>query len=236
VSPDYAYGRDNTDLFFKLLKQFNPDIEVVGAGWPKLFQPDYTEVITQILQRQPDAVYSALWGGDLVSFIDQAGLYGMFQSSEFFTINLADYTTMSAVKNLPEGLHSGSRYLAVFPETDMNKGFDAAYHERFGDHPTNWSWEAGVAADFLLAAMRAAGSADGAKVAEALRDMTRPAVVGVGAGNTMTMRAGDQTAINYAIGWGTTVPNEPYMIGIQAADWDDVIEHETAWKREMGYM
>lgn len=237
VSPDYAYGRDNTDLFFQLLNQFGgSDIEVVGNGWPKLFQPDYTEVITQILQRQPDAVYSALWGGDLVSFIDQASLYGMFDSIEFFTINLADYTTMSALRNLPEGLHSGTRYISSFPDIESNRAFDAAYVAQFDDHPTNWSWECKVGIEFLLAAMTEAGSADGSKVAEALRGMTRPAIVGVGPDNSMTMRAEDQTVINYAVGWGTTVLDEPFVTNIQAADWADITEHETAWKRDLGYI
>ncbi len=71
-SPDYAYGRDTTAQFVEYLKRFAPDVEVVGEAWPKLFQPDYTEVITQILQTKPQALYSALWGGDLTSFIDQA--------------------------------------------------------------------------------------------------------------------------------------------------------------------
>jgi branched-chain amino acid transport system substrate-binding protein len=237
VSPDYAYGRDNTELFFKLLKLYGgSDIDVVGGGWPKLFQPDYTEVITQILQKRPDAIYSALWGGDLVSFIDQATLYGVFEEIEFFTINLADHTTMSAVNDLPNDMHSGTRYLGSFPDTERNRAFDAAYMARFGDHPTNWSWECKVSAEFLLAAMTEAGSADGAKTAEVLRGMTRPAIVGVGEGGTATMRAEDQTLINYAIGWGTTVAEEPFVTGIQTADWAEVLAQETAWKKEQGYI
>jgi branched-chain amino acid transport system substrate-binding protein len=74
-SPDYAYGRDNTSLFLQYLKRFHPDVEMVGETWPKLFQADYTENITKILQAKPQALYSALWAGDLVSFVDQAGIY-----------------------------------------------------------------------------------------------------------------------------------------------------------------
>src|SRR5262245_43386917 len=77
-SPDYAYGRDNTSLVVEYLKKFNPDVEVVGEAWPKLFQPDYTENITKILQAKPQALYSCLWAGDLVSFVDQAGIYNLF--------------------------------------------------------------------------------------------------------------------------------------------------------------
>src|SRR5699024_3369353 len=66
-SPDYAYGRDTTAEFFEYLQHFNPDIELLGDVWPKLFQSDYSEVITQILRKKPQAVYSCLWGGDLTS-------------------------------------------------------------------------------------------------------------------------------------------------------------------------
>src|SRR5260221_4890213 len=52
-SPDYAYGRDTTGEFVYYLKQFAPDVEIISDAWPKLFQPDYTEVVTRILQAKP---------------------------------------------------------------------------------------------------------------------------------------------------------------------------------------
>ena len=39
---------------------------------PKLAQPDYTETLTKLLQANPQAIYSCIWGGDLPAFIDQA--------------------------------------------------------------------------------------------------------------------------------------------------------------------
>jgi branched-chain amino acid transport system substrate-binding protein len=83
VSPDYAYGRDTTNEFIEYLKFFNPSVEVIGDVWPKLFQADYTESVTRLLQGKPQAIYSALWGGDLTSFIDQASIYGLFKDREF---------------------------------------------------------------------------------------------------------------------------------------------------------
>ena len=58
-------GRDTTAEFMTYVKYFNPDVELVGGAWPKLFQPDYTEVLTKILQTKPQALYSCLWGGEL---------------------------------------------------------------------------------------------------------------------------------------------------------------------------
>ena len=50
------------------------------------------------------------------------------------------------------------------------------------------------------------------------------------------MRGEDQTLIHYAIGWGTTLAEEPFMTGIQSVDWTAVLAAETAWKTEMGYI
>ena len=119
-SPDYAYGRDTTGEFVYYLKQFAPDVEIISEAWPKLFQPDYTEVVTKILQAKPQAMYSALWGGDLTSYIDQANIYALFTQMEVFAVNMADYTALTVVKNLPKGIHSGNRYIKTYPATAEN--------------------------------------------------------------------------------------------------------------------
>ena len=211
INPDYAYGRDSDDTFFWALEKFAPGFELIGKGWPKIFQPDYTEVITKIAREKPDAIYSSLWGGDLVSFIDQASLYGIFKNTEFFAINLADYTTMNAIRNLPKGLHSATRYVAAWPDTEENRAYDKSYTDLYGDHPTNWSWEASIAMDYLINALKETGGTDNKKLAEALKGKTSPSFMGVGEGNTVTIRDRDQTITNYSIGWGTTIPKEPFI-------------------------
>jgi branched-chain amino acid transport system substrate-binding protein len=232
-SPDYAYGRDNTSLFLEYLKRFHPEIQVVGEAWPKLFQADYTENITKILQTKPQALYSALWAGDLVSFVDQSSIYGLFQQTNLFAINMADYTTLTAVKNLPAGIHSATRYLKTFPTGTENAAWADAYKAKYADYPTNWSWENALAVNFLFAAMKKTNSTDAAKLAEALRGMKIKSPFG--ADGTVTMRAEDQTIIGYAIGWGTTIPKEPYVPQIVPGDWKTILEHESEWKKKMGY-
>jgi branched-chain amino acid transport system substrate-binding protein len=232
-SPDYAYGRDNTSLFFEYLKRFQPDIHVVGEAWPKLFQADYTENITKILQAKPQALYSALWAGDLVSFVDQAGIYNLFGTTSLFAINMADYTTLTAVKNLPQGIHSASRYLKTFPSSADNAAWADAYKAKYRDYPTNWSWENALAMTFLTTAMKKTNSTDSAKLAAAMRGMK--VKTPFGADGTVTMRADDQTAIGYALGWGTTIPKEPYVPSVTPGDWKTILQHEAEWKKKMGY-
>ena len=232
-SPDYAYGRDNTALFLEYLKRFNPGMEFVGEAWPKLFQADYTENITKILQAKPQALYSALWAGDLVSFVDQAGIYNLLAQTSLFAINLADYTTLTAIKNLPAGIHSSTRYLKTFPANSENAAWADTYRSKFRDFPTNWAWENSLALSFLTTAMKKTNSTDTNKLAEALRGMKIKSPFG--ADGTVTMRADDQTTIGYAIGWGTTISKEPYVPNVTQGDWKSILEHEAEWKKKMGY-
>jgi branched-chain amino acid transport system substrate-binding protein len=233
-SPDYAYGRDTSAQFFEFLKLFEPSVELVGETWPKLAAPDYTENITNILQTKPQALYSALYAGDLVSFIDQGNLYGLFDQLKVFDPNTADYTTLRGVKKLPKGIFSGNRYLSTFPATPANAAFAAAYEKRFKIPAVNWSWENATALSFLVAAMKKTGSADGKVLAEALRGMSIDSPIGTN--GKVTLRAEDQTLVDYAIGWGTTVPTEPYVTGMEAADWGFITEHETEWKKRSHYI
>ncbi len=233
ASPDYAYGRDTTGEFLEYLKRFSPQAEIVGDAWPKLFQPDYTEVATRIAQTKPQALYSCLWGGDLTAFIDQGNIYGLFTQMQFFAVNMADYTSLTVVKNLPKGIHSGNRYVKTFPKTPANAAWGDGYRARYKEYPTNWSWEAATGMQFLTSAMKKANSADGKKLAEAMRGMTIDSPFG--SQGKITMRAEDQTIIDYAVGWGVTIPTEPYVPSMTPGDWKLILELESEWKKKKGY-
>ncbi len=232
-SPDYAYGRDTTAEYMTYVKYFKPDVEVVSESWPKLFQPDYTEVLTKILQTKPQALYSCLWGGDITAFIDQGNIYALFGQTETFAVNMADYTALTAVKNLPPGIHSGNRYIKTFPKTPQNADWADAYHAKYNEYPTNWSWQNATVVHFLAAAAKKANSTEGAKLAEVLKGMTIASPFG--ADGNVTLRAEDHTLVGYAIGWGTTVPAEPYVTGMTPGDWNQIFTLEAEWKKKKNY-
>ncbi len=233
ISPDYAYGRDTTAEFFEYLKHFNKDIEVVGEVWPKLFQADYSENITRLLQGKPQAVYSCLWGGDMISFIDQAGIYALFKDKQFFSPNLAEYAVLTTVKSVPPNMHSGNRYLKSFPNTPANAAWSDAYFAKYKELALNWSWQNAAGIQFLTAAMKKANSSDGKKVAEAMRGMKIDSPFG--ADGTLTMRAEDNTVVNYAIGYGALTNKEPYMTNQVNGNWNTIYELEAEWKKRKGW-
>lgn len=231
IGPDYAYGRDSTAQFVRYLKQYSPQAQIIGESWPKLFQPDYTEFVTKITQAKPQALFTCLWGGDLVSFIDQGNLYGLFNNIEVFALNLADFTTISAVKQMPRMVHSGTRYLSAFPQTKENAQWSKNYQDKFKDVPTNWSWQNAAALNFFLEAMRKTNSVDGKKIAEALRGMSIKSPFG--AKGVLTIRESDHTLVDYATGWGLIKDAPPYIDSVKTTDWETITKHESEWKKEM---
>src|SRR5690606_36871938 len=158
--------------------------------WPKLAQPDYTEQLTKILQTKPQALYSCFWGGDLTAFIDQSSIYNLFAQMDVFAINVADYAILTAIKNLPKGIHSGSRYLATFPKTKENADWSAAYRAKYNNEfPLNWSWENSVGAQFVIEALRKTNSTDPKTLAAAIAGSSIDTPFGVD--GKITMRADD---------------------------------------------
>ena len=110
-------------------------------------------MVTKILQAKPQALYSCLWGGDLTSYIDQANIYALFAQMEVFAVNMADYTALTVVKNLPKGIHSGNRYIKTYPATPENAAWGDAYQAKYNEYPTNWSWENATAMMLLAEAV-----------------------------------------------------------------------------------
>ncbi len=231
-SPDYAYGRDTTAQYLEFFKKFKPDIEVVTQAWPKLGQPDFTEVITKLIQAKPQALFTLLYAGDLSAFVNQGNIYALFAQMKVATPNV-DYPVLAAIKNLPAGIQSATRYLETFPDTPANKEFGEAYFKRWKERPTNWSWQNTVAMQFYEAAIKKANSLDGKALAAALTGMKINTPFGVD--GTITMRE-DHTTINYAIGWGQTTPKPPFIVDVKAADWGKIIEYETEWKKQQKYI
>ncbi|MBC7514466.1 MAG: ABC transporter substrate-binding protein [Herminiimonas sp.] len=230
-SPDYAYGRDNTAEFLQYAKYFDPSIEVIEQAWPKLFSPDYTESITKILQVKPQAVYSALWGGDVVAFIEQSNLYRLFQNTAFFSGGLGDPPILAAIKNLPQGLHTAYRYNKDFPVLPENKAFANAFEKVAQHEPTNWGWQNYVAANFIVEAVRrTGGKTDSRALAKEIGGMNLKTPFG-----PMTMRESDHTLINYPVAWGKTIAKSPWVVDHVDTEWSKIVDLELQWKKSKGY-
>ena len=53
---------------------------------------------------------------------------------------------------------------------------------------------------------------------------------------TVTMRGRDGQLIYWALGWGVTIAEEPYLKDIVPGSWDEMLKEETAWLKNKGWL
>ena len=212
IGPDYEFGQMVTKAFVDWIKKMKPNEAVIlGQGWPKLGEADYTPFITACLATKPDAAFFSLWGGDFVNFAKQAKPYGFFEKVKVVAAGEAGSpeTAIALKDDLPLGITSNAYDLFYFPNTPEH----IAYENRLKaftkqEYPASFAITGYIAMQFLAAAINKAKSTDTMKVIKALEGLTIDTPIG-----KQTMRAKDHQA-NRGQFWGTTakVPEYPFPI------------------------
>jgi len=137
IGPDYEWGRLEHEGFVQPLKKLQPDIEVLAEFWPKLGEKDFTPYITAMLAKNPDIIWSALWGGDFIGFVKQAKGYGIFERFTF--VGTGEPSALQALgADAPEGIYAWDRAPAYAIDTPAMKAFVNAYQAKTGRIPTAW--------------------------------------------------------------------------------------------------
>ncbi|WP_036593805.1 ABC transporter substrate-binding protein [Ottowia thiooxydans] len=235
-APDYAFGRETTQQFIDYYRHFGGKMDVAVQAWPKFGAPDFTDVVTRLLSSNPQAIYSLCFGGDLISLVEQGNLYGLFKDKLTVLPLYSDYGVIDTVKQAPPNVIVQNRYNRSYPDTPANrKWYDDYVKLSNGAKPHNWSWQTGAAAQFIVDGLRATkGDPDPVKVAAAIRGST--AQVPFGVDGKVTLRASDNTLINYPMAYGTAISTEPFVKDWVAAAWNVILEEEANWKKKQGYV
>jgi branched-chain amino acid transport system substrate-binding protein len=50
------------------------------------------------------------------------------------------------------------------------------------------------------------------------------------------MRGRDNQLVYYAMGWGVTISQEPYLKDVVPCNWEDVFSQETEWLKKKGWL
>ena len=137
IGPDYEWGRLEYEGFIQPFKKMRPDVEVVGEFWPKLGEKDYTPYITAMLAKNPDMIWSGLWGGDSIGFIKQAKGYGLFEKVPY--MGNTDASSLQALgADAPEGIYGWDRAPAYAIDTPAMTAFVKAFDAKHHNIPTTW--------------------------------------------------------------------------------------------------
>ena len=177
ISPDYEWGRLEHEGFVQPFKKMRPEVEFIGEYWPKLGEKDYTPYITAILSKNPDIIWSGLWGGDFIGFVKQAKGYGIFEKYTF--VGNADPSSLHALgADAPEGIYGWDRAPVYAIDTPAMKAFVAAYQAKNQTIPTAWTSYGYEAVQLIKWGLEKAGSDNPEAWVKAVKGATVPLLRG----------------------------------------------------------
>jgi branched-chain amino acid transport system substrate-binding protein len=138
VGADYDYGHVSLQDLRASLDRLGVKYELVATLWPKLYEPDYAEVIRALHAAHPDVVVAALWGGDFLAFLKQAAATDLLENARLANFDTGgNYDVMEALgSSPPPGLILSARHHNNWPETALNRWFVETFHRLEGRYPT----------------------------------------------------------------------------------------------------
>jgi branched-chain amino acid transport system substrate-binding protein len=174
LSEDTDFGRGGADLFVKAAQAAG--LTIVSTDYAPQNTPDFTSILTRIQQRRPDAIALFQVGGDQINFLRNAMQLGVHipftgraeLGGENFQIIKAG------------GMENSISAWNYSHEVDApeNKAFDAAIFERHKLHPVLQTWAGYDRVRMLAQAITKAGSAEPAKIRDALAKISFKNVMG----------------------------------------------------------
>lgn len=170
VYPNYEYGQAAAATFRKQMTAREPGIEFVEQAVP-LGKIEPGPVVQALIDANPDAIFSALFGPDLARFAREGELRGLFKNRPVFNLLGGEPEYLDPLKDeAPVGWWvTGYPWYAI--ETPEHKRFRDAYQAKFKDYPRVGSVVGYSAVIAAATAIRKAGSTDSEKIAAALNDL-----------------------------------------------------------------
>ena len=138
IGPDYDYGHISWRDLEESLSSLGVNHEVTGQLWPRLYEPDYTAYIAQLMAAKPDVVVSALWGGDFIAFLKQALSAGLLEKTRLANFDTGgNFDVLASLGDqAPAGLILSARHHNNWPDTPRNRKFVNDFHRLEGRFPT----------------------------------------------------------------------------------------------------
>ena len=218
VNQDYAWGRDSAEIVLNTLKVLRPDVKVVAEMFPKVGASDFSTEISRLQALRPDVVLNTSWGGDLDTFVRQAGQRGLFKPATTFVMPLIESSLERLGDAVPAGIIAGARgdHYWAHPETvndPAHKDFVARFRTRTKSYPIYPAYHMAQALVGLKAGYEGALKANGGKwpapeqVAQAMRSNKFKAY-----GRELSMREDGQSLEAQLLGVTKRDPKYPFAV------------------------
>jgi len=172
VAPNYEFGQSAVANFKSELKRLRPDVVFVSAQWPPLGKIDAGILVQAIAASSPDAIFNATFGSDLVQFVREGDLRGLFRDRSVISIMTGEPEYLDPLKDeTPKGwIVTGYPWDSI--KTPEHARFLAAYQARYHDYPRIGSLMGYTNILVLAEAIKRAGSTDTGALVAAMKGLT----------------------------------------------------------------
>jgi len=183
LGPDYEFGHIQAEAFERRLKEQRKDVEIIDRLWPKVGETDFSAYITAIIAAKPDAVYSNLFGSDLIEFTRQAKAHGFFVRFPF--AGLYDMDVLQGLgKDAVEGVIGYERgpfhVIRTLAPSQRFEDFIHNYGAATNKYPSTWAINAYDAVMTWAKAVKKANTFDIEPVVDALEGLELDSLRGPG--------------------------------------------------------
>jgi branched-chain amino acid transport system substrate-binding protein len=194
-----------------------PDIKVVAELFPKFGAADFSTEITRLQALKPDVILSTSWGGDLDTFVRQAGQRGLFKSS-LLIAPLLESSLERLGTAVPDGVIAGARgdhYFLhpAYKDDAKHKAFVEKFRKKTNSYPIYPVYHMVQALEGLAAGIEKAVKDNGGKwpttdqLAAAMHTVQFRGLTG-----TVKMREDGQGLEDQLLGVTKKVPEYPFPI------------------------
>lgn len=226
VAPNYEYGQSAVKAFKELLSAKRPDVVFVAEQWPALFKLEAGPTVQALALAEPEAIFNVTFGSDLVEFVREGTLRGLFEGREVVSLLTGEPEWMRPLEGeVPEGwIVTGYPWRDL--DTPAHRRFVSAYRARFDETPRMGSVVGYVTLKSIAKAIEAAGGTETEALIAALRGLQIDTPFG-----PITYRAADQqSTMGTFVGRTTTVDGLGGMRDWRYADGADYLPPESAVK------
>jgi branched-chain amino acid transport system substrate-binding protein len=143
VSPDYLFGRSETNAFVACLKKTNPGVKIVNdpSTWfVKYPHTDWSPEIAQIQAAKPSVVYSNIFAADQISFINKATQTDPQWFTKYPLYTLASVDELQTLKDkYPIGMRIYMRAPFFQLSNPRMDTFVSNYKAKYNEYPSDWA-------------------------------------------------------------------------------------------------
>ena len=215
VNHNYAWGQDNLKAFKENLQRYQPEVTWVEEQWVPIGKIDAGSVVNAIKRSGAEAVYTALWGSDLVEFLRQAKKRGLTDTALIVGDNLGrpEFREQNA-KDIPVGAITYATLPFEDPQTPEMKSYAENYQKKYGVAVRSTGMLAYITMQTIEAAVKKAGSFETERLRNVLPRLEYDTIVG-----KVIMRAIDHVPTNGVwIAETDLEDNKPVLINVEYKD------------------